>query len=210
MVPPQLVVDYYFFPGRGVSRSERKDRGRKGIKKDTFPRKHSPRTRLQKKTNNAQSEVHARFDAQRVVHQRQGLEPSHEPPRVAAVVAHGEELPPADVTEEALQSQVAVCGQGEAVDGVGERAEKGEASEREGRRKRGRRGEGPSSSARGVAEKALFCSLTLFFLLQHCAALLFLSVLRVTSVSTRHSARFRSERKAEGNVGEAGSSPIER
>lgn len=138
MVPPQLVVDYYFFPGRGVSRSERKDRGRKGIKKDTFPRKHSPRTRLQKKTNNAQSEVHARFDAQRVVHQRQGLEPSHEPPRVAAVVAHGEELPPADVTEEALQSQVAVCGQGEAVDGVGgeervlERGGEGEGRERRG------------------------------------------------------------------------------
>lgn len=119
MVPPQLVVDYYFFSG--ARRVEVREKGSRaeGDKKGHVRRKHSPRTRLQKKTNNAQSEVHARFDAQRVVHQRQGLEPSHEPPRVAAVVAHGEELPPADVTEEALQSQVAVCGQGEAVDGVG-------------------------------------------------------------------------------------------
>lgn len=63
--------------------------------------------------------MHPGFDAQRVVDQRQRLESGHEAARVAAVVAHREELALVDILEQALEGEVSVLREGKAVDGVG-------------------------------------------------------------------------------------------
>ena len=130
MVPPQLFFFFFFFkrerffffseltfffffhPGVVVEVREKK----KGEKLRDRPH-HLKKKRQNRK--HSQGEVHPGLDAQRVVDERQRLEPGHEPPRVAAVVAHREELPSAHVAEQALEREVAVLGEGEAVDGVG-------------------------------------------------------------------------------------------
>ena len=94
------AVENFFFRSRFFQTRVEGERE----KKKRIASSNSSHERQKKKPlfHSSQRKVHPSFNAQGIIDQSQRLEPCHEPPRVAAVVADGEELPFPHVAEEPL------------------------------------------------------------------------------------------------------------